>query len=631
MKRASRSFVAGALSAAMTLTLVPGASVALAAQTSTGATEQTATATSAAQTTETQASDAAVTEVVGAINKLPSLKKATHDDNSGIKTAHEKYSKLSSAQKAQVEAQVGKAKITRFNELYSAYEAAVKVSEQIGKLPAVSKVKASDYDAIAAAAKAYDKLAQKALVSSKSSEKLADLQTAVLYTSTPALTYKVKSTNGATTTVTDSKKHTFKGGIGKVKISQPKSGVDSKTKLSASVSYSIRTHGAKTVTTSKAGTWLGSSSSEKTEQGFKLKLSGELAKHYTVYYRVKVSKLGWSDWAKSGKWAGSTGMSLRLTGLQVKFVKKGASAPGSTKNPSLVKSKLSFRANRLSGGWTGWKTSGKTAGTASWKAGIKQVQVKATGDLSGKVETSILMRKGGWTSYKTGVSGSSSKSKQAQAVRIKLTGQLSKVYNVYYRVYASDHHWLGWAKNGQKAGTQGHKYTMGAIQVQLRLKGTGAPGSTSQHFTTKAVPSYSGGELTMMRKAQQYSSGTNWLVLVNRNTTHVGVFYGSKNDWKLKKYFICDVGASSTPTPTGTRHVQYRIRSFGEEKGYSVYKATNIGGGYFFHSILYYANTMSVMDGTLGAWCSHGCIRLAYGNAKYIYDHVSNGTTVKIY
>ena len=32
----------------------------------------------------------------------------------------------------------------------------------------------------------------------------------------------------------------------------------------------------------------------------------------------------------------------------------------------------------------------------------------------------------------------------------------------------------------------------------------------------------------------------------------------------------------------------------------------------------------------LGTACSHGCVRLKAGDAKWIYDNVSSGTTVRI-
>ena len=43
-----------------------------------------------------------------------------------------------------------------------------------------------------------------------------------------------------------------------------------------------------------------------------------------------------------------------------------------------------------------------------------------------------------------------------QIIKIKLTGTMANVYDVYYRVHAQNAGWLGWAKNGQESGTEGY-------------------------------------------------------------------------------------------------------------------------------------------------------------------------------
>ena len=58
-------------------------------------------------------------------------------------------------------------------------------------------------------------------------------------------------------------------------------------------------------------------------------------------------------------------------------------------------------------------------------------------------------------------------------------------YDVYYRVHAQNIGWMGWAKNGQAAGTAGYSYRLEAIQIILVKKGADAPGSTSNHFVQK--------------------------------------------------------------------------------------------------------------------------------------------------
>lgn len=67
-------------------------------------------------------------------------------------------------------------------------------------------------------------------------------------------------------------------------------------------------------------------------EAMKISLTGEVAKHYDVYYRVHAQNYGWLAWAKNGEAAGTSGQSLRLEGMQIVLVKKGDSAPKASYN-----------------------------------------------------------------------------------------------------------------------------------------------------------------------------------------------------------------------------------------------------------------------------------------------------------
>lgn len=65
--------------------------------------------------------------------------------------------------------------------------------------------------------------------------------------------------------------------------------------------------------------------------------------------------------------------------------------------------------------------------------------------------------------------------------------------------------------------------------------------------------------------------------------------------------------------------------------GYSCYYYTQFYNDYLFHSVLYNEGTRVVQDGRLGQHLSHGCVRLAIENAKWIYDNIPCGTKVVIW
>lgn len=147
----------------------------------------------------------------------------------------------------------------------------------------------------------------------------------------------------------------------------------------------------------------------------------------------------------------------------------------------------------------------------------------------------------------------------------------------------------------------------------------------SGRWTRGGAPGSMGG------RAQGYSSPTPYLILVDNGANRVGVYRGGRGSWTEVRSMACSCGKRSTPTVRGTFSVGSRGYSFGENKGYSCYYWTQFYGDYLFHSILYNPYSHVVQDGRLGAGLSHGCVRLAIGDAKWIYDTIPRGTTVVSY
>lgn len=124
-------------------------------------------------------------------------------------------------------------------------------------------------------------------------------------------------------------------------------------------------------------------------------------------------------------------------------------------------------------------------------------------------------------------------------------------------------------------------------------------------------------------------SNTNNFILVNISEQKVYIFYGTNYSWKLINTFSCGSGKDSTPTVTG--HFCIGLKGLYFKSGTSVYCKyfSQISGNYLFHSILYDENG-NVLDGDLGVVESHGCVRLALDDAKYIYNNIPTGTAVWI-
>ena len=114
-----------------------------------------------------------------------------------------------------------------------------------------------------------------------------------------------------------------------------------------------------------------------------------------------------------------------------------------------------------------------------------------------------------------------------------------------------------------------------------------------------------------------------------------------------EKAFICSTG---TYTPTSGRYViksrWNTLRLEGDDSHKYLYgiHVTQITGNILFHSVPYATGTYSQKGynvdhssllyeeyDKLGTSCSHGCVRLQAANAKWIFDHIEEGTVVEFY
>ncbi|URZ07631.1 L,D-transpeptidase [Clostridium felsineum] len=102
---------------------------------------------------------------------------------------------------------------------------------------------------------------------------------------------------------------------------------------------------------------------------------------------------------------------------------------------------------------------------------------------------------------------------------------------------------------------------------------------------------------------------------------------------RLVNSFVCSSGMDGYDTPKG----QYTIK----ERGYSFYSKkyqegayywVQFMGNYLFHSVPFdkNQNLEPAEASKLGNKASHGCVRLAITDAKWIYDNIPKGTLVNI-
>ena len=128
---------------------------------------------------------------------------------------------------------------------------------------------------------------------------------------------------------------------------------------------------------------------------------------------------------------------------------------------------------------------------------------------------------------------------------------------------------------------------------------------------------------------------TQYRIRVSTDKQRVYVYeWNGSNFSNHIKTFKCSTGLNATPTPKGTfwatgpRTEWYYFKEFDCWARY----AWTIDGGILFHSVIYSSKSeSSLRRGTvsqLGRKASHGCVRLAVEDAKWIFKNCPAGTPV---
>ncbi len=106
-------------------------------------------------------------------------------------------------------------------------------------------------------------------------------------------------------------------------------------------------------------------------------------------------------------------------------------------------------------------------------------------------------------------------------------------------------------------------------------------------------------------------------------------------DGREVKSMVCSSGIPSKPTPTGRFYIQNRGEYFFSEKyqqGGRWWVSFKDWGIYLFHSVPTDRDGDYIPEEAekLGQPASHGCIRLAPDDARWIYDNIPEGAPVDI-
>lgn len=384
----------------------------------------------------------------------------------------------------------------------------------------------------------------------------------------------------------------------------------------------------------------GTTGKSKRIEAIKVRLNGELASYYDVYYRVHVENYGWLSWAKDDHPAGTEGLSLRIEAIELKLIKKGDDSPTDITMPYIKKCDLKYSSYIQNIGWMENKSNGAVSGTVGKGLRMEAVRIYLENcNIGGNVEYSTMCESYGWQPYVSdgNISGITGNSKRVEAIKIRLTGEISKYFDICYRVQCQKFGWLGWTGNDRIAGTIDGSYRIEAIQIKL------SPKSDNIKVSNNSMISFvekNGFKIVYDSNGRLHEDAQNLLGLqtayvlrVNKKTNVVTVIIdnGDGNYNIAYKRFICSTG---NDTPYGTYYTPAKYR-WKELMGpsYGQY-STRIVGGILFHSVPYKKQNPYTLSANafnqLGTTCSHGCIRLMCIDAKWIYDNCGLGTRVDI-
>lgn len=286
-------------------------------------------------------------------------------------------------------------------------------------------------------------------------------------------------------------------------------------------------------------------------------------------------------------------------------------------------------------------------------------------------------------------SGGTEDSTYVEAIQIQLTGEAEKTHDVYYSATVDGMGKMGYAVNGEVAGTSDMGHHMISLEVIILPKGSPAPtanglGHEARYITpvTSRITIADNGTTMTNEDGSPYNGWldydwvryyfqdgkalTGWQYLdgykfyfdsYGRLVQDVDDLIGKQSRYVLRvnktlncltvyakdgdKGYIIPVKAMRTSvgddTPIGTSYTpeKYRWRLMVNDS-YTQY-ATRIipGQGFLLHSITY--ATPNIYDlntegyNGLGVSRSLGCVRLTAENSKWIYDNCVLGTQVDIY
>ncbi|MDO4622071.1 MAG: hypothetical protein Q4B22_03885 [Eubacteriales bacterium] len=356
-------------------------------------------------------------------------------------------------------------------------------------------------------------------------------------------------------------------------------------------------------------------------EALKIELGETASMQYDVEYRVYIRSLGWLDWARNGEVTGAAGLGAPIQNLEVRLLKKellsGYSIERDTEEEQDSEERCTeITIPRLTGktyirgdGWEEYAIAGLTMGDIVGVNGIESFLLQweqNPSSLNGELEYCAYYRDSGWNSdwNQTGeICGTEGNGRNIEAVRIRLTGELERFFDINYRVYSKRFGWLGWTSNGEPAGTSDGVSYLSGMQVFLSVKDSRLRDSDTSAFNvqrdlywsvasipeTEEIVGFGGYELGSVRRSQlekaigelkNYKCG---FVMIDTQTGK-GVAYQADQEFysasSIKGHFVLSLCANNAQAIKKSEGTIKSVLQYSSNEGYDGLFNT-YGGKYF--------------------------------------------------
>ena len=195
-------------------------------------------------------------------------------------------------------------------------------------------------------------------------------------------------------------------------------------------------------------------------------------------------------------------MALLLSVLMLIALAAPEAVMAASRKKKAVSPSVQYAVTQYGYGWTGYLSNGQTAGRTNKARRLEMVRVRLRSrPVSGGVQYRSRYTGGNWSGWVNEDRTGGKNGCRMEGIRIRLTGNMARRYDVWYRVCTHTWGWTGWAKNGSAVGTEGYACYLTGLQVRLTRKGSRAPGSTRNTCRKKTYPA-------LVNKAMRQKQGS---------------------------------------------------------------------------------------------------------------------------